>query len=74
VYHNNTQLFTVSGTGDTLTQANGTFNLSATVAEGDTIDFVVWNEGDMNADETAIRGTIDLTGGAATPGTLIYVK
>jgi hypothetical protein len=64
VYKNSTQLWAAaSANGSTLTQANGTFNLSTTVAVGDAIDFVVYNNGNLNADETAVRGMIALNTG-----------
>lgn len=70
VYHNATQLFTKTGSADTLTEANGTFDISGvTVAADDTISFVVNANANLNADETALRGTIALvksTGGFST--------
>jgi plastocyanin len=61
VYHNATLLFAKTGSGGTLTQANGTFNISCmTVAAGDTISFAVNSNADLSADETALRGTIAL--------------
>ncbi|MCX6877926.1 MAG: autotransporter-associated beta strand repeat-containing protein [Verrucomicrobia bacterium] len=61
VYHNTTQLFTKSGTVGTLTQANGTFNISdLTVAADDTISFVLNSNNEWGGDETALRGTIAL--------------
>jgi hypothetical protein len=71
VYKNSTQLWTAAGSGGTLTQANGTFNLSTTVAVGDTIDFVVYNNGNLDADETAVRGTIGLV---PEPGSLVLLS
>ena len=71
VYKNSTQLWTAAGSGGTLTQANGTFNLSTTVAVGDTIDFVVYNNGNLNADETAVRGMIGLV---PEPGSLVLLS
>ncbi|MCG8509704.1 MAG: PEP-CTERM sorting domain-containing protein [Rhodospirillales bacterium] len=59
VYQNSTELFAASGT-DVLLEANGTFNVGATVAVGDIIDFVVGTKGNRGADETALRATIDL--------------
>lgn len=58
VYHNTSELFSASGAGGILTEVDGTFNLSTTVAQGDTIDFVVFKNGTLFADESAVRGTI----------------
>ena len=61
VYHNATRLFTKSGSGGTLTEANGTFDISGlTMAANDTISFVVNANTNIGADETALRGTITL--------------
>lgn len=67
VFHNSTNLFSVTGgataqgTSSYLTQATGTFNISGlTVAEGDTISFVVGYNGNVAGDETALQGTIDV--------------
>ena len=67
IYKNETELFSASGVGTTLTQADGTFSLQTTVAEGDQIDFVVFKNGTLFADETAVRATIDLGSGALPP-------
>ncbi len=73
VYHNNAQLWNAVGTGPTLTQANGTFGLSRTVAEGDTIDFVVsMNVVNPYGDETAVRGAIEVT--PPSTGTVISTR
>ena len=72
VYHNATQLFAKTGFADTLTQANGTFDISGvTVAADDTISFVVNANANLNADETALRGTIALVV-TARPAADIY--
>ena len=61
IYQNATQLFTQTGTGGTLTEANGTFNITGlTMAANDTISFVVNANTNIGADETALRGTIAL--------------
>ncbi|MEM9480270.1 MAG: hypothetical protein AAGA58_11520 [Verrucomicrobiota bacterium] len=60
VYRNNTPLFTVFATGPTLSQTEGTFDISTTVGENDVIDFVVGDRISFSGDETAIRGTITL--------------
>jgi hypothetical protein len=61
IYQNATQLFTQTGTGATLTEANGTFNITGlTMAADDTISFVVNANTNAAADETALRGTIAL--------------
>ena len=45
--------------GSSLSQADGTFNLTGlTLADGDTIDFVVFNNGNFAADETALQASI----------------
>jgi hypothetical protein len=70
IYQNATQLFTKSGSGGTLTEANGLFDISGlAVAANDTISFVVNANTNIGADETALRGTIALvksTGGFST--------
>ena len=64
VYHNNTQLFLVdqaqsTTSGSSLLQADGTFNLTGlTLADGDTIDFVLFNNGNFSTDETALQANI----------------
>ena len=64
VYHNSTQLFLFDNPSDAsggslLSQANGTFNLTGlTLADGDTIDFVVFRNGNFAADETALQANI----------------
>ena len=66
VFLNSTSLSVVTGgttaqnTPAYLEQAAGTFNLAATVAEGDVISFVVGNNGVNSGDETALRASIDL--------------
>ena len=47
--------------GSILPEASGTFHIPGIpVSEGDTIDFVVYNNGTLFADEAAIRGTISM--------------
>ncbi|MDF7799038.1 choice-of-anchor D domain-containing protein [Pontiellaceae bacterium B1224] len=59
VYHNTTQLFSVSGAVGRLWQTDGVFNITnLTVAVGDTISFVVGNNGKFAGDETALTGVI----------------
>ena len=65
VYQNGTQLFTFDtvpqdSTGPAiLTQADGTFDVTGlTLADGDTIDFVVFNNGLLFGDETALQASI----------------
>jgi hypothetical protein len=61
IYQNAIQLFTQSGTGANLTEANGTFNISGlTMAANDTISFAINANGGISGDETALRGTIAL--------------
>jgi hypothetical protein len=74
VYHNTTSLFskeggTAAGTDGYLTQADGTFNITGlTVAEGDTVSFVVFGNGNATSDETALNGTITVIPEPATFG------
>ncbi|MEM1010834.1 MAG: hypothetical protein AAGI46_01285 [Planctomycetota bacterium] len=66
VLQNGAQLFTANGNdptgsdGDTrrLSEADGSFNIQTSVALDDTIDFIVFSNGDRSADETAVRATI----------------
>ena len=64
VYHNSTQLFLVDQAPDVttrgvLSQSEGTFNLTGlTLADGDTIDFVVFNNGNFVNDETALQANV----------------
>ena len=64
VYQNSSQLFLFDNpddvaTGSVLSQADGTFNLTGlTLTDGDTIDFVVFNNGNFGADETALQASI----------------
>ena len=61
IYHNTTQVFAKPASGSTLTQADGTFNISGlAVAANDTISFVVNANANIASDETALRGTITL--------------
>ncbi|WP_372794919.1 hypothetical protein [Pontiella sp.] len=61
IYHNSTNLFSVTGADGRLWQTNGTFNITnLTVAIGDTISFVVGNNGIFTGDETALTGTIQV--------------
>jgi arylsulfatase A-like enzyme len=60
VFHNGTELFSVTGSNGQLTQAAGTFDLSdITVAEGDTISFVVGCNGDSDGDEVALSASFE---------------
>lgn len=66
VYHNANSLFSVdSDAGDginSLTVTEGTFNITnLSVAEGDTISFVVDRNTSIFGGETALTGTIDLS-------------
>ena len=68
IFHNSTSLFSETGnTGQTpatpgyLFEADGTFSITGlTVAAGDTISFVVGNNGNLTGDETALQGMIDV--------------
>jgi autotransporter-associated beta strand protein len=65
IYQNSTELFTRTGSGGILTEADGTFDISdLTVAANDTISFVVNSNNNYAADETALRGSIALVGSA----------
>lgn len=60
VYHNSTELFTETGAAGRLTQANGSFAISGlSVAAGDTISFVVGNNGTSVGDEVALSASIE---------------
>ncbi|MCX6927317.1 MAG: DUF2961 domain-containing protein, partial [Verrucomicrobia bacterium] len=81
VLRNTTQLWSGSSTAQ-LTQAAGTFYLITTVAAGDTISFVLGNNSNLIADESAVRGSIGLSGPqppiitsplTATPGSTIFI-
>ena len=65
VFKNTTQLFYVPS-GGALSQAAGTFNLSTTVAAGDTISFVLGPNTSFGGDESAVRGTVSLSPTAPT--------
>lgn len=67
IFHNGNSLFSVTGgataqgTAAYLEQSTGTFNITGlTVAENDTISFVVGNNGNLSGDETALTGTINV--------------
>ena len=74
VFHNDTALFSVDRDNDrvnggTLTQAEGTFNITGlTFAEGDAISFVLGNNGHLAGDESALQAAISIesTGGGLT--------
>ena len=71
VYHNSNELFEASGTGNTLTQADGTFDIDGvSVSVGDTIDFVVYSNGNSGGDETALRATVT---NVPEPGSLALI-
>jgi hypothetical protein len=77
IYHNTTEIFAVDQddadtTGGGLSQEDGTFEISGlTVAEGDTISFVVGNNGLFFGDETALQAAI--TQGSANSGAGISI-
>ena len=67
IYHNATLLFSKQGANSVLTQANGSFDLGAVaVSVGDTISFVVGNNGIYNGDETALQAKIEHDSNAAS--------
>ena len=73
VLQNDTVLFSVDRDNDvanagTLTQADGTFNLTGlTFAAGDTISFVVGNNENVGGDETALQAAITVDTSGAIP-------
>jgi hypothetical protein len=71
VYHNSTSLFNFDNgpaVGGITSQADGTFNIARlTVAEGDTVSFVLGNNGVYSGDETALTGTISLSPAVTNP-------
>jgi arylsulfatase A-like enzyme len=59
VYHNSTLLFSATGANGILSQANGTFELSGiSIEAGDTIRFVIGNNGSYEGDESALEANI----------------
>ncbi|MDF7799605.1 sulfatase-like hydrolase/transferase [Pontiellaceae bacterium B1224] len=59
VFHNGTELFSVTGSAGRLVESAGTFDLSGiSVAEGDTISFVTGSNGNSDGDEAALRASI----------------
>jgi hypothetical protein len=59
IYHNDSNLFSVTGADGRLWQADGTFDITdVEVAVGDTISFIVGNNGVATGDETALTGKI----------------
>jgi hypothetical protein len=65
---------TTAGTDGYLTQADGTFNITGlTVAEGDSVSFVVFGNGNATSDETALRGSIEVIPEPATLGMVAIV-
>ncbi|MGJ8642569.1 MAG: immunoglobulin domain-containing protein [Luteolibacter sp.] len=80
VYHNTTQLFIVDQDDPAaipcaLEQSLGTFNITGlSVAEGDTISFVVGNNGVTARDETALQASIDLSPPAVDQPPLVTIN
>lgn len=61
IFHNATSLFSTNGAAGRLFEADGTFSISdLTIAAGDTISFVVGNNGGYGGDETALTGRIEV--------------
>ncbi|MFC1762073.1 LamG-like jellyroll fold domain-containing protein [Planctomycetota bacterium] len=59
IYLNTTNLFSATGAAGRLFQVDGSFNLTdVAVVAGDTISFVVGNNGGFGGDETALEGVI----------------
>ena len=77
VMQNSTVLFSVDREDDVanagmLSQADGTFNVTGlTFAAGDTISFVVGNNGNVGGDETALQASISVESSGATPTVLL---
>ena len=62
VYHNTAELFSASGSAGRLQQAAGSFDISGvTIAAGDTISFVVGNNGHFGGDETAMQAVVEVS-------------
>lgn len=62
IYLNGTNIFSVMGAEGRLFKADGSFDLPGfTVAAGDTLSFVVGNNGGFGGDETALRAAISLS-------------
>jgi hypothetical protein len=60
VYHNSTLLFSATGANGRLFQDAGSFNLGGiSVSLGDTIRFVIGNNGSYQGDECALQAAID---------------
>ena len=69
IYHNTTSLFSATGSAGRLyangSSPSGIFNLTdVTLTAGDTISFVVGNNGHFGGDETALQATIEVSGSA----------
>ncbi|MDB4265258.1 hypothetical protein N9891_00760 [bacterium] len=81
IFHNSTNLFSEMGntgqdpaTPGYLTQADGTFNISGlSVVAGDTISFVLGNNGNLTGDETALQASISQGSGQASNGAGISI-
>uniref|UniRef100_UPI003561957A sulfatase-like hydrolase/transferase n=1 Tax=Pontiella sp. TaxID=2837462 RepID=UPI003561957A len=59
VFHNETELFSAAGANGRLLKADGSFDLGdVTVAEGDTIGFVIGSNGNAAGDEVALTATM----------------
>jgi hypothetical protein len=71
VYHNSTSLWSVDSRtsgGTDLPSSDGAFSLTeVTVAEGDTLSFVVDSNGSYGGDETALTGMIVMESAATSP-------
>ena len=63
IYRNNTLLWSVNSTNDgtsSLTQTEGTYNISQNFTAGDTVTFYMFSNGANQGDEIAFNGTLDL--------------
>ncbi|MGJ8653096.1 MAG: PQQ-dependent sugar dehydrogenase [Opitutaceae bacterium] len=72
VYLNNTSLFSIAGADGQLLQAAGTFDIDATIVEGDVISFVVDAQGtgsntSNGGDETALQAAIEISASTTPP-------
>ncbi|MGJ8635200.1 MAG: hypothetical protein ACSHX7_14895, partial [Luteolibacter sp.] len=67
VYHNSNLLFSATGASGRLLQSAGSFSISdLSVVEGDTISFVIGNNGNYAGDESALRASILFGSGELT--------
>jgi len=71
---NGTEIWTATGAAGRLFKADGSFDIPGfTVAGGDTISFVVGNNGGFGGDETALRAAISLSMDAPAAGYVTWL-